>query len=293
MDRPAAPQGNGSAALGPPSNGDPGQRIGTGTAALMAEYDADMSAVAGYGGRGGRTAEQDVPLLPPGTPSRSRSPPSNASSPSIASLLRQAYSLLPQPILNLLGAIATLVRRNSRLTLLAVVLAFVLISAHYIREEVQDWYEDHYDRDDDGHEYHGKAGGPPKGWSAVPSLPSDGIKPGMLLVHPDQEATVRALILELMVRFNRITYKCENLVKLGGSGSQFKDEGMWPVCFDAPYWKSGRVGDHKRMDTGLDKLNEGAKGNCVQYTFGVDWDFRWADRVACLLESKLTFHFST
>jgi hypothetical protein len=168
-----------------------------------------------------------------------------------------------------------------------VVLAFVLISAHYIREEVQDWYEDHYDRDDDGHEYHGKAGGPPKGWSAVPSLPSDGIKPGMLLVHPEQEGTVRALILELMVRFNRITYKCENLVKLGGSGSQFKDEGMWPVCFDAPYWKNGRIGDHKRLDTGSDKLNEGAKGNCVQYTFGVDWDFRWAANNLLRLESDL------
>lgn len=53
-----------------------------------------------------------------------------------------------------------------------------------------------------------------------------------------------------------------------------KGEGVWPVCFDGPYWQKQALQTYKHVDTESDKKNVGAKGNCVQYTFGVDWDFR-------------------
>lgn len=151
--------------------------------------------------------EHAIPLLP-GTPSRSRSPPNSASNggTSVASYVRRLYALLPGPVQNILGAAATLVRRNSRITLLAVIIGIILISASYVREEVQDWYEDHYEQDHDDHDYHEETRRPPPDWSAVKSIPSDGIKPGQMLVHPTQTDTLRAVVLELMVRFNRVGF---------------------------------------------------------------------------------------
>ncbi|KAI9010698.1 hypothetical protein DFJ74DRAFT_317243 [Hyaloraphidium curvatum] len=220
--------------------------------------------------------EHAIPLLPTGS-SRTRSPTARSAVNAVAVAFRSLHASLPVAVQNAIAAGVTFARRNTRLTILAAVFLVLLLSANYIREEVEDWYEDRYEHDDDDDRNPLKSlqG---SGVAGVSSQSVAGTKPGQLIIHPDQEDAVRTLILQIMLRFNRMTYDCDHQVMLGGVKA-FAGEGTWPVCFDAPYWRKNRLSDsYSRLDTSLDKLNEGAKGNCVQYTFGVDWDWSFDEQ---------------
>lgn len=140
----------------------------------------------------------------PSTPSRSRTPP--AQHQSLASWLRSAVLSLPAPLQNAAFGAAAFARRNSRILVLAVVAVTVLVSVVKLREEVQDFYED---LEEERREWGGGYDSPT--WAEgqrgeVETVHGDKIRPGDLLIHPDQKDTVRAMVLELMARFNRVSW---------------------------------------------------------------------------------------
>lgn len=203
-------------------------------------------------------------------------------------------------------------RQNAKTCILLAAVLIVVSSATWFRKEVQTVYrnlEKPGGGVNSGVAVQGSGNKPADHKPATSVVPQEPVKPveppvkpGELLQNPEQKDTLRALVLELLVRFNRVSTPAlwrdvdrvfqqeawrycfpsdtdgrivhfrshttaKNLVTIGGT--KIAGEGTWPVCFDKPYWRKDGA-KYLYMDG---SNNEMEGGRCAQYTFGVSCGF--------------------